>query len=175
LHHRGRAVLHFQAANCRNFRQEHSLSRAVVERGWHGRNLTRSCDHRCCAEVHRHNRGAELEGCRRARTTAAPRRRRCGRDQVRDLHRDSSRTLARQRQVRRQDRLPPSLALTRPSRPNQNPTGATPCTSSQSTSPPGRTTKTGLRRKVCDGGWRASYILRGSNVGILGMRGRDPG
>jgi hypothetical protein len=39
------AVLPFQAANYRNFRREHSLSRAVVEGGWLGGTLTRSCGH----------------------------------------------------------------------------------------------------------------------------------
>jgi hypothetical protein len=62
-----------------------------------------------CAEVYHHDRDAELERRPRGRTAAAPRRRRCDRDPVRDLHRDSSRTLAGERAIRWQDRLSPSL------------------------------------------------------------------
>jgi hypothetical protein len=80
--------------------------RLTLRRGQNPSTIVRSWG---CEEVHDHDRGAELARCPRSRTAAAPRRRRCNRDKVRDLHRDSSRGLARPRAIRRQDRLPPSL------------------------------------------------------------------
>jgi hypothetical protein len=65
--------------------------------------LVRSWAHRT---VHRHHRGARVDGCRRRRAASTPGRGRNARDEVRNHGHHAVRGGAGSRGVRRQDRLP---------------------------------------------------------------------